>query len=86
MIKIHYLPIFVRQYKKLSNGLKEEVKEKIALFAQDPNHQFLRTHKLKGVLKDRWSFSVNYSFRIVFIYLSKTEVALLAVGNHNIYD
>lgn len=85
-MKIIYLPIFVRQYKKLEPNLQNEVGEKISLFQKDAFHPFLKTHKLKGRLKDRWSFSVNYQYRIVFIYLSNKEVAFLAVGDHSIYD
>lgn len=85
-MKVAYLPIFVRQYKKLPKALQIEVKEKIELFKDNPSHPFLKTHKLKGVLKKNWSFSVNYQFRIIFQYLSQDEVILLAVGDHGIYD
>ena len=86
MIKILYKPSFVRQYKKLPKALQLEVKEKLELFAADPNHKFLKTHKLKGVLKGRFSFSVNYQYRIVFKYLKNDDVVLLAVGDHDIYS
>ena len=85
MIKIYYKPSFVRQYKKLPKALQEEVKEKIGLCEKDPKHPFLKTHKLSGRLKEFYSFSVNYSDRIVFEYLSKQEAALLAVGDHSVY-
>lgn len=85
MLSIFYKPAFVRQYKKLPVLLQEEVKEKIALFRKTPKHPFLKVHKLKGKLKGFWSFSVNYEYRIVFQYESKTEAVLLVVGNHDIY-
>lgn len=84
-MKIYYLPIFVRQFKKLPPFLRQEVNEKIALFSENPEHPFLKTHKLKGALAGRWSFSVNYAYRIVFIYVSKNEAVLLAVGDHDVY-
>ena len=86
MIKIKYKPSFVRQYKKLPNDLQQEVKEKINLFRIDPYHSFLKTHKLKGRLAGRWSFSVNYSYRIIFKYISKTAVDFLDVGKYEIYS
>lgn len=85
-MKIAYLPIFIRQFKKLSKPLQEEAKEKIALFQQNPNHAFLKTHKLKGIFKEKYSFSVNYEYRIVFEYLSKNEAVLMAIGDHSIYS
>ncbi|OGJ47520.1 hypothetical protein A2344_03335 [Candidatus Peregrinibacteria bacterium RIFOXYB12_FULL_41_12] len=85
MIKISYKPNFVRSYKKLPSSLQQEVKEKIGLFTENPSHIFLKTHKLKGKLKGLYSFSVNYQYRIVFLYKSEKEVSLLAVGDHDIY-
>jgi len=86
MLKVKFKAAFVRNYKKLPKALQQEVKEKIELFRTDPNHSFLKTHKLKGKLKNRWSFSVNYEYRIVFLYESKNTAVLLAVGNHDIYN
>ena len=85
MIKILYKPSFVRQYKKLPEDLKTEVKQKIQLFKEDQNHLFLKTHKLKGKLNSHYSFSVNYDYRIIFEYKSKKEVSFLMIGNHDIY-
>ena len=86
MLTVFYTPGFIREYDKLQSDLQKEVKERIELFRNDPRHPFLRVHKLKGVLRKRWSFSVNYSYRIIFEYDSKNSVALLSVGNHAIYD
>lgn len=83
-MQILYKPTFVRQYKKLPQELQTEIKEKIELFRRDPNHTFLKTHKLKGKLKDCFSFSVNYDYRIIFEYQENAAV-LLTVGNHSVY-
>ena len=68
-----------------SLDIKDEVLEKIKLFQDESNHQPLKMHKLHGELKACYSFSVNYKIRIVIDYLSKNEVALLAVGDHDLY-
>lgn len=86
MIHINFKPNFLRQLKKLPIALQLEAKEKIIVLQSDPSHPFLKTHKLKGELSDCYSFSVNYSYRIVFEYESKKEIALLAIGDHSVYD
>lgn len=84
-MKVAYTPRFIRLYKKLPSGLQNEVVEKIELFKEVDNHQRLEVHKLKGRLKKFYGFSVDYKNRIVFEYISENEVALLAVGDHEIY-
>lgn len=84
MLKLIYAPRFVRQLKHLSHELQEEVIEKIDLFKDEQQHA-LKVHKLHGKFSDSFSFSVNYKTRIVFEYLSQDEVALLAVGDHDVY-
>ena len=87
-MEISYTPSFVRQYKSLPATLKEEVKAKILLFSHETNHHSLKVHKLKGKLKEQYSFNVNYRIRIVFWYKNtkpKTAV-LLAIGDHDVYD
>jgi len=82
---VQYKPTFVRQLNALEKALQDEVIEKVELFKNIQNHRLLKVHKLKGRLKDRCSFSVNYKTRVVFSYLSKKEVVLLAVGDHDVY-
>ena len=69
----------------MPSGLQDEVIEKIELFKHVDNHKRLEVHKLKGRLKRFYGFSVNYRDRVIFEYMSENEVALLAVGDHEIY-
>lgn len=84
-ITVKYTPEFLRLYSKLEVALQEEVKEKIILFKNRGNHKLLKVHKLHGRLGDRYSFSVNYKFRIAFRYTDKKTAALMTVGDHDIY-
>ncbi|MBU1018945.1 MAG: type II toxin-antitoxin system mRNA interferase toxin, RelE/StbE family [Patescibacteria group bacterium] len=86
MIEILYKPSFLRQFNKLPSALQDEVEDKISLFYKDPNHPFLRTHKLKGRLKGFLSFSVNYEYRIVFKWIDKKTARFFAVGDHDVYN
>lgn len=85
MIEVAFSPKFVRRYKTLDKDLCDEIYEKINLLKDQSNHSQLKVHKLKGKLSNYYSFSVNYKIRIVFQYLSKDEIVLLTVGDHDIY-
>ena len=87
-MEVFFTPRFKRAFKKLPEALQDEVNEKIQLFKNRRNHTRLRIHRLKGTLKGKYSFSVNYRYRIVFLYLHKDRksIALLTVGDHNVYD
>jgi mRNA-degrading endonuclease YafQ of YafQ-DinJ toxin-antitoxin module len=83
MIDVVFTPSFLRQLKSFEITLQEEAIAKVELFKNIKNHRALKVHKLKGRLKGRWSFSVNYRLRIVFSYISKRKVIMLAVGDHS---
>ena len=87
MIAAHLAPQFTRQFRKLETDLQEEALEKMGLFKDPKNHPALHVHKLHGPLTGRWSFSVNYRWRIVFSYenTQKTVAVFLAIGDHDLY-
>ncbi|MCX6717419.1 MAG: type II toxin-antitoxin system mRNA interferase toxin, RelE/StbE family [Candidatus Taylorbacteria bacterium] len=85
MLEIGYKSSFICSYNEAETSLQEEIREKINLFKDKSNHQSLKVHKLRGPLKDRYSFSVNYKTRIVFRFTSKNEAVLLDVGDHDLY-
>ena len=85
MLQIMYAPHFVRQFKRLPTELQNEAIEKIEILRHTSNHTSLKVHKLHGRFSRCFSFSVNFKTRIVFEYVSKKEVALLAIGDHRIY-
>ncbi len=85
MIKVAYSPAFARAYKKqIKNQLsiQQLFNEKIVLFLQDPYHPQLRTHKLKGNLKDFYAFSIDYNLRVLFYFASDDEVIFENIGSH----
>ena len=86
MIAVSFAPTFLHQLKTLPVKLQEEAVEKIVFFKNQKMHSFLRVHKLKGRLKGRLSFSVNYKIRIVFVWRTKKEAVFLAIGDHHVYD
>lgn len=76
---------FEKQYKHIPKNIKNQAKEKESVFRKNPFDKILNTHKLHGKEKDIWSFNINYSYRIKFIFLSDEEVLFLEMGTHKIY-
>ncbi len=76
---------FKRSYKKkifLDNDLKIKFTEKIKQFSNNPFDPQLKTHKLSGVLKNCWAFSIDYETRVIFKFLDSNKVLLIDIGTH----
>ena len=82
---IVYTPKFVKTYRKLPLRIKLLCEKKEKIFANDPHDSRLKTHSLGGELTGRWSFWVNYEYRVVFRFEDKSSVIFLVVGTHEIY-
>ena len=65
--------------------IQQLVIKKDAIFRVDPFDARLRTHRLKGKLKEYWSYSVNYHYRILFRFFNDSEVIYFDVGTHEVY-
>lgn len=85
-MKILVLPKFIRQFKKLPPEIKKSAAQKEKFFRQNPFDPRLKTHKLQGELEGFWSFSVTYSYRIIFDFEGDETVRFYMIGNHDIYD
>ena len=84
-MKIFLRPKFRRQFSKLTKDIQKEAYKKISIFRKNPFNPKLKTHKLKGRLERRWSFSINYNHRIIFTFINKEEVKFDLIGDHKIY-
>lgn len=85
MSKIAFSSSFKKAFKKKlkSNPLVEEVFwEKVDIFLSDPFDQRLRTHKLSGKLKNLWSFSLGYDYRVIF-YFEGEQAIFIDIGSHD---
>ena len=86
MIEVKFSSSFERAFKKWKKHhpeLLETFLERFVTFCANPNHPQFKTHKLSGNLKDFWSFSINYSYRVVFYYLSESQVLFEDIGTHD---
>ena len=76
---------FRNSFKKIPNHVKKSAVEKEKEFIANPFSTKLRTHKLKGKLKDYWAFSVGYEYRILFRFIDDETVLYFDIGTHEIY-
>lgn len=85
---IRYDAAFEKQWlkylKKLTAKQKDQLKERLSIFKENAFDSRLKTHHLKGNLKDYYAFSVSYSDRIVFRVLDDEEILFIEIGSHDI--
>ena len=80
---------FVRAARKVVKKYPQnaiELQSTLELLEVDAFHPRLRTHKLKGQLKDSWACSPGYDLRIVFRfvpYQGSEAILLESVGTHD---
>lgn len=86
-MEIIYSPKFAREYKKMSDNVKDIAEDQEKIFRQNPFNPQLKTHKLKGKLSGFLSFSLGYKYRIIFEFSkNKNTVYFHSVGDHDIYQ
>ena len=85
-MKIIYTSKFFKEYKKLPKEIKTLAENKEKTFRGNPFNSILGTHKLHGRLRDFWSFSIGYKYRIIFEFGDKNIIYFHSVGDHDIYQ
>ncbi len=85
-MKIYYSSKFAKEYKKIPHKIKIFAEEKEKIFRKDPFDPRLKTHKLSGKLKDFYSFSINYQYRIIFEFVTDDRIWFYSIGTHEIYN
>ena len=85
-MNIIYTSKFRREYKKLPRKVKLRAEENEILFRKNPFDPCLDTHKLRGRLREFWSFSIGFRFRIIFEFGDKEAIHFHSTGDHDIYQ
>jgi mRNA-degrading endonuclease YafQ of YafQ-DinJ toxin-antitoxin module len=80
---LHYSSRFKKSFKKRPAWLREMVKERLRLFAQDPRHPLLDDHPLGGKLAGLRSFSITGDVRVQYEPFSDGSARLLDLGTHS---
>ena len=83
---VYYSSHFEKAFKSLPLNVRKQAIEKEKIFLENCFDKRLKTHKLKGRLENYWSFSINYSYRILFEFSEQNEVGFIDVGTHSIYE
>lgn len=76
---------FRRSFRKLQPLIQKKAIEKTVVFKENPFVPRLDTHKLHGEKKEEWAFSVDYTYRISFIFLEDSKILFTDIGTHDIY-
>ena len=84
-MKIYYSSRFAKEYRRLPLKVKLLAEKKEEIFRTDPFRTQLRTHKLTGKLKEYYSFSIDYQYRIIFEFIHEDTVWFHSVGTHSVY-
>ena len=82
--EVYYSSRFNKSFQKISPRIKKKFFSLEKDFRKDCYAIQLKTHRLKGNYKDYCSFSVTYSYRVVFEFY-KDGVLLVDIGTHAIY-
>jgi mRNA-degrading endonuclease YafQ of YafQ-DinJ toxin-antitoxin module len=75
---------FLRSFKKLPLEIQDDCYRAIDIFRKQKDGKKLKLHKLHGKMNGLYSFSANFSFRIV-IKKVKGVVHFMDVGSHALY-
>ena len=84
-MKVYPSKQFQKSFKKLPTDIQNIAIKKDQIFRDNPHSPQLKTHKLKGKLSTFWSYSVKYSYRVVFEFIDNQTVLYQDIGTHKIY-
>ena len=80
---------FVRNARKIVKKqpqLAQNIQNTLELLCSDPFQTRLRSHKLKGELKDSYACSAGYDLRIIFKFVEYEQsqaILLESIGTHD---
>jgi addiction module RelE/StbE family toxin len=81
-MNVSYSKNFIKQTKKLSPEFRQKVLLKINLFSENPLHQELRNHPLKGKYKIYRSIDITGDVRALYLQ-SESEAVFDVIGTHS---
>lgn len=86
MIEVETPTHFKKRLLLLPNVIQKKFTRRLTVFTHNPYYPSLKTHKLKGALKDHWAFSLDSHYRVLFRFSpDRKKAILIETGTHEIY-
>lgn len=79
---ISYTKTFVKQAKKLSPNVRQQLQKRLVLFSNNPLNPILRNHPLRGKYKDYRSINITGDVRALYLQIDDRAI-FDAVGTHS---
>ena len=83
MIKVQEHRLFKRYIYKLSAKQRILFVQRLEILCNNPKHPLLNIYRLKGELRDFYSFSLVGDLRVRFKWIDKNIIRLYKIGTHN---
>jgi addiction module RelE/StbE family toxin len=74
---------FKKDYRKLSNKLKDKVDERLRIFVADEFDPILNNHKLHYEYKGYHSINITGDWRLVYRKRDEQNYLLIRIGTHS---
>jgi len=86
MIEVKLSTRYVKKAKiiiKRNKGFSKILVKKIKQFRKNPKSNALKNHKLKGTMRDHYSFRIRKNLRIIYRWREDGAVIFIDIGTHD---
>lgn len=74
---------FIKQFKKLPDKEQAQIKQRLAIFLENPYVEILNNHSLKGKYLNYRSINIKGNLRAIYKYLDEDECVFVLLGTHS---
>lgn len=83
--KVIHSARFLKSVTKLPQSVKKKIQKKDIIFRKNPFDKQLNTHKLHGRFNEYWAYSIDYQYRVIFVFKDDRTIIYYDIGSHQIY-
>lgn len=84
-MKFSLEPELFKKFKEINKKnpkLSKKIQKQLKFFSENSKHPSLKNHKLKGILSERWSISIEGNIRMIY-YINNNEAVFFDIGTHD---